>query len=98
MNLLSQISSKYSKDEYKDSDSVVNLKNQQTALRVCKENEDVRLFHELYNQTAMAPTKLFSKLSRKASRDSRGSRLQENGIKALGMMVVKSPSKEAELG
>ena len=94
INSHQQISNKISQEELKDSEIMSNLKVIQNNQNLYSDN-DIRLFHDLYNKNSLVEGKLYSKNSRKSSRDSRGIKLQENGIKALGMKFVVPPVKQS---
>ena len=94
---LSKISYKQSRENIKPNSIASNLKVSQNTQNLNNDN-DVRLFQELYNKSKLSSTKLYKKSSRESSRDSRATKLQENGIKALGMKLIFSPTKIEEKG
>ena len=83
-------SNKVSIEEAKNSDLMSNLKMKQNSQNLNPDN-DLRLFQDLYNKNSANGTKLYTKNSRKSSRDSRAIKLQENGIKAMGIKFAIAP-------
>ena len=82
-------------EEIRTAENVSNLKVQQNTQNLWGEF-DAKLFQELYSKGKQGQGKLYNRKSRESSREDRAIKLQENGIKALGMKLVLSPTKIEE--